>query len=534
MGETIGRVGWRTFGSAAPTSSYLLDTYGGASTAYSLRKLSSTYTGSAIRVRRSSDNTEQNIGFDESGNLDTTSLLAFVGSVNGFVTTWYNQSGVNHAIQSIASDQPQIVLSGVINKINNKPAVKFDGYSSLNLTTPLIFNNSGNLISFVGKRNSSGVRLYSLAGSHYLLTLSSDNYYYLQSNTNGYQVSTAPDTTTNQLLLSGVNNGTSQAMYKNNSVVSSTLVNHSLDGYINTIGRYQYGAKTDSSLQEIIYYNTENSSNLNGINTNINSYYSIYYVAPTPTYTARTTAFATATGITDTTILNALNTFDTGLISNGLDTKMKVLYPFVGGTANTHKFNFMDARDTDAAFRLQFNGGGAHSSNGYQPNGINAYVNTFFNGNTQLGSSSSHISTYLRTTQTSNNVPIGARYGSTSIWQMNTINNDAFYYYNGSIATELSSGITNEKGLFLGSVLSTTLRKIYINNTLKSTSTTSNSISYPDLNVYLAATNANNTTITFSQKEMAMATIGSGLTDVEASTFYSLTQALQTSLSRAV
>ena len=80
-----------------------------------------------------------------------------------------------------------------------------------------------------------------------------------------------------------------------------------------------------------------------------------------PNYTARTSAFAAATGITDTTILNALNTFDTGLISNGLDTKMKALYPFVGGTANTHKFNFMDARDTDAAFRLQFNGGYIHS-----------------------------------------------------------------------------------------------------------------------------------------------------------------------------
>jgi len=263
--------------SSAPTVSYLLDTYGGSAVSYSLRKLSSTYTGYAIRVRRSSDNTEQNIGF-VGNDLDTTALTTFVGSGDGFVTTWYDQSGVNHAVQSTASNQPQIVLSGVINKINNKPAVKFDGlYSSLNLTTSLTFNNSGNLISFVGKRNSIGAKLYSLAGTHYLLALWSDNYYYLQSSTNGYQLSTYPDTTTNQLLLSGVNNGTSQAMYKNNSVVSSTLVNYSLGGYINRIGNYYAGlSNTNSSLQEIIYYNTENSSNLNGINTNINSYYSIY------------------------------------------------------------------------------------------------------------------------------------------------------------------------------------------------------------------------------------------------------------------
>ena len=252
-------------------------------------------------------------------------------------------------------------------------------------------------------------------------------------------------------------------------------------------------------------------------------------------YTTRTAAFAAATGITDATILNALNTFDTGLISNGLDTKMKALYPFVGGTANTHKFNFMDARDVDAAFRLQFNGGGTHSSTGYKPNGYNAYANTFFNGNTQLGSSSSHISTYLRTTQTSNNVPIGARYGSTALWQMNTINNAAMYYYSGSMGTETITAITTtEKGLFLGSVLSTTLRKNYINGVLKNTLSTNIAISYPNVNVYLGANNINGLEDTFCLKEMAMATIGDGLTDGESSTFYSLTQALQTALSRQV
>jgi len=52
----------------------LCDTYA-AGAAYSLRKISNTYSGSAIRVRRSTDNAEQNIGFDASGNLDSVSLL---------------------------------------------------------------------------------------------------------------------------------------------------------------------------------------------------------------------------------------------------------------------------------------------------------------------------------------------------------------------------------------------------------------------------------------------------------------------------
>lgn len=57
----------------------LLDIYPMASVAYSLRKLRTAYTGSAIRVRRSSDNTEQDFGFDNSGDLDVNSIENFVG-----------------------------------------------------------------------------------------------------------------------------------------------------------------------------------------------------------------------------------------------------------------------------------------------------------------------------------------------------------------------------------------------------------------------------------------------------------------------
>lgn len=63
----------------------LLDTYPNASAAYSLRKLSSSYQGPAIRVRRSSDNQEQDIYFDSLSNLDTNSLTSFVGSQNLFL-----------------------------------------------------------------------------------------------------------------------------------------------------------------------------------------------------------------------------------------------------------------------------------------------------------------------------------------------------------------------------------------------------------------------------------------------------------------
>lgn len=78
----------------------------------SLRKLISTATVS-IRVRRSSDNTEQDIGFS-GGVLDTASLASFVGANSGFVTTFYDQTGnLEHAVQATAANQPRIVNAGV-------------------------------------------------------------------------------------------------------------------------------------------------------------------------------------------------------------------------------------------------------------------------------------------------------------------------------------------------------------------------------------------------------------------------------------
>jgi len=115
---------------AAGGTTLLLDEsgLGSASAAYSVRKLRSAYSGSALRVRRSSDSTEQDIGF--SGNdLDTASLESFCAATDGFVVTWYDQSGNGRNItQSTAANQPKIVSSGtIITGANSKPTVVFDG-----------------------------------------------------------------------------------------------------------------------------------------------------------------------------------------------------------------------------------------------------------------------------------------------------------------------------------------------------------------------------------------------------------------------
>jgi hypothetical protein len=264
-----------------PPFTGLLDTYSGAAVAYSLRQLSSTYTGNAIRVRRSSDNTEQDFGF-VSNVLDTASLLTFCGAGNGFVTTWYDQSGnANNATQTTAANQPQIVSSGAMITINGKNSMSFDGSNdSFNLASTINVASS-NYNSFVGKRAVSGRRLVALTGGvgqQYFFALNSDNNYYLQGKTTHYQVSSATDATTNQLLLTGLNSAGTMSMYKNGSTITSSQLSAAITNQISTIGNYLggNGFLVYADLQEIVFYNSDQSSNRNGIESNINTFYTIY------------------------------------------------------------------------------------------------------------------------------------------------------------------------------------------------------------------------------------------------------------------
>ena len=95
--------------------------------AWSLRKLSSLYSGPCIRVRRSLDNAVTDIGFSN-GKIDSAALLAFTGSGDAFVTTFYDQSDHGQNLtQAQNANQPQIVSTGVIITEKGKPAIRFDG-----------------------------------------------------------------------------------------------------------------------------------------------------------------------------------------------------------------------------------------------------------------------------------------------------------------------------------------------------------------------------------------------------------------------
>ena len=96
-------------------------------------------------------------------------------------------------------------------------------------------------------------------------------------------------------------------------------------------------------------------------------------------------AFITAAGITDPTQQSAINTLVVGLKADNLWTSMQAIYPFVGGTASSHKYNLKDPRDLDAAKRLVFNGGWTHNADGITGNGVNTYAETFNNVPFSLG-----------------------------------------------------------------------------------------------------------------------------------------------------
>lgn len=113
-----------------------------AAVAYSLRKLSSDYTGNAIQVRRSLDNATLDIGFDGDGSIDSAAILTFVGIQDGYVSIWYDQSGNNrHLIKADLSQQPRIVSNGTFKYIGTKIAIDFSGNKGL------VYSGSLNLAS---------------------------------------------------------------------------------------------------------------------------------------------------------------------------------------------------------------------------------------------------------------------------------------------------------------------------------------------------------------------------------------------------
>ena len=257
-----------------------------------------------------------------------------------------------------------------------------------------------------------------------------------------------------------------------------------------------------------------------------------YLVHPSNAYGTLTTAWIAATGETDSTILSALNTLESDMATYGLTAKMKALYPMVGGTAAKHKLNFMDSRDLDAAYRLVFNGGWTHSSNGALPNGTNAYANTKYNPNVSGSLNDEHLSYYSRTNSNGTEVEIGAQSGPVSLLEIRT-SGTTYSIINSGSGAYLTYLDANSLGFYKANRTASNVTNAWKNGT-KLVASSNASTSLVNNEIYLGALNNGGAISYYSTKQCALASIGLGLSDSEAANFYTAVQAFQTTLSRQV
>lgn len=257
---------------ATPPANLLLDDYPGAAAAYSLRELSTAWSGQAVvRVRRSSDNTEQDFTAAE---VSDGTLATFCGVGDGFVVTWYDQSGNAHdANESTNTKQPQLVSSGSVILENGLPAVNFSFANRTILTS--IFSvtysqptnyfivtrkqsHDGYLFDGEGTgRNAQGNGPWIFAGAVLFSAYPTD---YLGS----------------QVLFNSLFNGLSSEARINALQTTFGDAGAQGTGGLEIGNGFNDGRPMDGTIQEFIMYDSDQSANRTGIESNINTYYSIY------------------------------------------------------------------------------------------------------------------------------------------------------------------------------------------------------------------------------------------------------------------
>jgi hypothetical protein len=295
-------LGGRTTTNAITIIPLLLNTYSGSAVAFSLRRLDSSYSGNAIRVRRSNDNAEQDIGF-VNNQLDTASLSSFVSSNSAFITRWYDQSGNNvTASQATAANQPRIVNAGTIDSQGGKPSMWFIPNSISSLVTTTAVSTGTYMSTFLVTKMDETVSAYK-----YIVTIGTyapnTDFYsiVLRANSNFYDwvdgdaivwgsgasigfnprlISNGPVYNNIYALTSVFAGSTNTSYYVNNSAVATRVLGQGNVG-TNTINALIIGSRGagevyDGYLSELIIYRSNQFSNRAGIESNINSNYTIY------------------------------------------------------------------------------------------------------------------------------------------------------------------------------------------------------------------------------------------------------------------
>jgi len=248
------------------------------------------YTGDCIRVRRASDNTEQDIGFDNNGELDTTALTSFCTGTNCFIKTWYDQSGnANDGTQSTTASQPKIYDSSTGVLLDNAvPALTFDGTDD-HLTFPLTHANNNFYTVFMVRKSSDGTAVSLSSATSVTLWVdiaeTSNLNYQLSNNfaTNAdafgifYKNGVQPFTSTTS------RTQYKTAMYNGNQILLTILGNGTQTSITSTsmfLGRYQSaGYEFAGTIQCLLFYKSavaNKSTDRAAIETALNDYFNVY------------------------------------------------------------------------------------------------------------------------------------------------------------------------------------------------------------------------------------------------------------------
>lgn len=243
-------------------------------------------------------------------------------------------------------------------------------------------------------------------------------------------------------------------------------------------------------------------------------------------------AFINTAEITDATEQYAVSNLVLGLKADSLWTKMLAVYPFVGGTSTTHKWNLKDPRDLDAAYRLSFHGGITSGSNGITP-GINGYADTkFIPSSSQWTLASSSISVYSRTNNANaSNVSYGTKDTNNHTRLYPVINTSNVNIFHNQFTSITPAPPTTTALNFISSRINTTEIIVAYNGATTNNASTVGSLS--SLSIYLCAANLSGANL-FSNRQLAFAHIGLGLTQAECNLLYNRIQTFQTTLSRQV
>jgi hypothetical protein len=226
--------------------------------------------------------------------------------------------------------------------------------------------------------------------------------------------------------------------------------------------------------------------------------------------------------------------------ADGTWTPMKAIYPMVGASAAACAQNLKSA-----SFTGTFTSGWTFASTGATPNGTSAFMDTTFAPSGNLTNNSTHISYYSRTDNNAivaSGVDIGVSgtagnaFLPIAFFRSRSVNQFETGLYNYGSPTFLSTINTNSLGFFVGNRTSNVVVNSWKNGSKQgtNTSTETQNVTTVTRNFYLAALNLDGSASQFSLRQCAFASIGDGLTDTQASNFYTAVQAFQTTLARQV